>query len=103
MMNVTLKQLRYFDALARHRHFGRAAEACGISQPALSIQMKDLEILFGAPLIDRSAREIRLSVPMASCVLSMSWKTSPAALRARWLVRFGWGSFRPWPPICCRI
>jgi LysR family hydrogen peroxide-inducible transcriptional activator len=61
MMNVTLKQLRYFDALARHRHFGRAAEACGISQPALSIQMKDLEILFGAPLIDRSAREIRLS------------------------------------------
>lgn len=61
MINVTLKQLRYFDALARHRHFGRAAEACGISQPALSIQMKDLETLFGAPLIDRSAREIRLS------------------------------------------
>ena len=60
-MNVTMKQLRYFDALARHRHFGRAAEACGISQPALSVQMKELEALFGAPLIDRSAREIRLS------------------------------------------
>ena len=61
MINVTMKQLRYFDALAKHRHFGRAAEACGISQPALSIQMKELEALFGAPLIDRSAREIRLS------------------------------------------
>ena len=61
MMNVTMKQLRYFNALARHRHFGRAAEACGISQPALSVQMKELEALFGAPLIDRSAREIRLS------------------------------------------
>ncbi|MBY8976946.1 hydrogen peroxide-inducible genes activator [Rhodobacteraceae bacterium NNCM2] len=61
MINVSLKQLRYFDALARHRHFGRAAEACAISQPALSVQMKELEAQFGAPLIDRSAREIRLS------------------------------------------
>lgn len=60
-MNVTIKQLRYFEALARHRHFGRAAETCAISQPALSLQMKDLEAHFGAPLIERSAREIRLS------------------------------------------
>ncbi|WP_172293307.1 hydrogen peroxide-inducible genes activator [Pseudoruegeria sp. HB172150] len=61
MINVTMKQLRYFDALARHRHFGRAAQACAISQPALSVQMKELEALFGAPLIERTAREIRLS------------------------------------------
>ncbi len=61
MINVTMKHLRYFEALARHRHFGRAAEACAISQPALSMQMKELEALFGAPLIERSAREIRLS------------------------------------------
>lgn len=61
MMNVTVKQLRYFDALARHRHFGRAAEACAISQPALSVQMKELEALFGAPLIERGPRAIRLS------------------------------------------
>ncbi len=61
MKSLTLKHLRYFNALARHRHFSRAAEACAISQPALSVQMKELEALFGAPLIERSAREIRLS------------------------------------------
>lgn len=61
MKNLTLKQLRYFDALARHRHFGHAAEACNISQPALSLQMKELEALFGVPLIERRARDIRLS------------------------------------------
>jgi len=61
MINITMKQLRYFEALARHRHFGRAAEACAISQPALSVQMKELEAMFGAPLIERGAREVRLS------------------------------------------
>ncbi|EPX75612.1 hydrogen peroxide-inducible genes activator [Salipiger mucosus] len=60
-MNITLKKLRYFDALARYRHFGRAAEACAVSQPALSLQMKELESEFGAPLLERNAREIRLS------------------------------------------
>ena len=43
MVNLTLKQLRYVDALARHGHFGRAAEASAISQPALSLQIKELE------------------------------------------------------------
>ncbi|QUJ78297.1 hydrogen peroxide-inducible genes activator [Sulfitobacter albidus] len=61
MMNVTLKQLRYFDALARLGHFGRAAEACSISQPALSVQIKELEAMLGAPLVERAARQIRLT------------------------------------------
>ena len=60
-MNVTLRQLRYFDALARFGHFGHAAEACSISQPALSVQIKELEAQFGVPLIERGAREIRLT------------------------------------------
>lgn len=56
-----MKHLRYFEALSRHRHFGRAAEACSISQPALSLQMKELEALLGAPLIERNPRQIRLN------------------------------------------
>ena len=61
MTKITLKHLRYFDALARHRHFGRAAEASSISQPALSLQMKELEDILGAPLVERGARQISLT------------------------------------------
>lgn len=60
-MNVTLKQLRYFESLARHGHFGRAAAACAISQPALSVQIKDLEETLGAILFERGARHVRLT------------------------------------------
>jgi len=61
MIEVTLRQLRYFDALAGHSHFGRAAAACGISQPALSMQIKELEESLGAVLIERGARQVRLT------------------------------------------
>lgn len=61
MANLTLKQLRYFDALARAGHFGRAAEAAAISQPALSMQIKELEEGLGTPLFDRGARAVRLT------------------------------------------
>ncbi len=61
MTALTLKHLRYFDALARHRHFGRAAEASAISQPALSLQIKELEAILGAPLAERGPRQIRLT------------------------------------------
>lgn len=61
MKEITLKQLRYFDALARYQHFGRAADACSISQPALSVQVKELERMFGAPLVERSNPKIRLT------------------------------------------
>ena len=61
MSNLTLKQLRYFDALARQGHFGRAADACAISQPALSMQIKELEEALGTALFERSARQIRLT------------------------------------------
>jgi LysR family hydrogen peroxide-inducible transcriptional activator len=61
MTQVTLRQLRYFDALARHVHFGRAAEACAISQPALSMQIRDLEEALGGVLLERSARQVALT------------------------------------------
>ena len=61
MIGLTLKQLRYFDALARQQHFGRAAETCAITQPALSLQIKELEAQVGAALVERGARQIRLT------------------------------------------
>jgi len=61
MTNVTLKQFRYFETLARYGHFGRAADACAISQPALSMQIKELEKSLNTELFERGAREIRLT------------------------------------------
>jgi len=61
MNNVTLKQMRYFEAVAQHRHFGHAADAVGISQPALSMQIKDLETSLGVQLFERAARQVRLT------------------------------------------
>ncbi len=61
MKNVTLKQLRYFEALARDGRFRRAADACAISQPALSMQIKELEEQLGGNLFERSAREVKLT------------------------------------------
>jgi LysR family hydrogen peroxide-inducible transcriptional activator len=58
---MTHKQLRYFDALARHGHFGRAADACAISQPALSMQIKELEETLGGVLLERGARHVGLT------------------------------------------
>src|SRR5271167_1661743 len=54
---VTLRQLRYLQALVRHRHFGRAAEACSVTQPALSMQIRDFEKELGLELIERRPGE----------------------------------------------
>lgn len=61
MNGLSIRQLRYFEALAVHGHFGRAAAACSISQPALSVQIKELEGLLGAPLLERNGRQTRLT------------------------------------------
>ncbi|MBO6603938.1 LysR substrate-binding domain-containing protein [Rhodophyticola sp.] len=61
MMNLTLRQLRYFESLSRHGHFGRAADACAISQPALSVQIRELEESLGAKLFERGPRHVRLT------------------------------------------
>src|ERR1700677_1701 len=58
---ATLRQLRYLQALVRYRHFGRAAEACAISQPALSMQIRDLEKELGVELVERRPGEAALT------------------------------------------
>ncbi len=61
MTELTLKQLRYFDAVARAGHFGRAAAICSISQPAISVQIKEMEQTLGIALLERGARVVRLT------------------------------------------
>ena len=61
MANVTLKQLRYFDALSRELHFGRAAEQCSVTQPALSMQIHELEETLGLTLVERTRSGVQLT------------------------------------------
>ncbi|HZD90051.1 MAG TPA: hydrogen peroxide-inducible genes activator [Pseudolabrys sp.] len=58
---ITLRQLRYLDSLARHRHFGRAAEDCAVTQPALSMQIRELEREIGGDLVERRPGDIVLT------------------------------------------
>jgi LysR family hydrogen peroxide-inducible transcriptional activator len=58
---VTLRQLRYLQALVQHRHFGRAAEACGVTQPALSMQIRDLEKLLDVALVERRPGDVMIT------------------------------------------
>lgn len=60
-MSITLRQLGYLTALARHRHFGRAAEECAVSQPALSVQIQALEAVLGTTLVERGRGHVELT------------------------------------------
>ncbi len=57
----TVKQLRYFVALAEHEHFGKAANECFVSQSAFSTAIKELEETLGARLVDRTNRQVTIT------------------------------------------
>jgi LysR family transcriptional regulator, hydrogen peroxide-inducible genes activator len=61
---MNLRDLRYLLAVAEHEHFGRAAKACGISQPTLSVQVRKLEELLGVELFERTSKTV---TPTAAC------------------------------------
>lgn len=58
---ISLRQLRYFSAVARFGHFGRAAEHCSVTQPALSMQIRELEEGLGLKLFERRQRGVNLT------------------------------------------
>lgn len=89
-MTITLKQMRYADAVARTGHFGRAAEACAVSQPALSQQIMALEALCGTPLFDRLKTGVQLT-PFGRDFIALAQATlrSAEALDAYALGRSG--------------
>lgn len=57
----TVKQLRYFVALSEHKHFGRAAESCFVSQSAFSIAIQELEALLKVQLVDRTNKRVTIT------------------------------------------
>jgi LysR family hydrogen peroxide-inducible transcriptional activator len=67
----TLKQLQYLVALHEHGHFGRAAEACFVSQSTLSAGLRDLETLLGVVLVERTKRNVRFT-PLGNAVVAKS-------------------------------
>ncbi len=61
---MNLRDLRYLLAVVEHEHFGRAAKACGISQPTLSVQVRKLEELLGVALFERTSKTV---TPTVAC------------------------------------
>lgn len=61
MQLPTIKQLRYFVALEKHKHFGNAAKACFVSQSAFSVAIKELESQLGAQLVDRTNKSVTIT------------------------------------------
>ncbi len=70
---MTLTDLKYIVALARERHFGRAAEKCFVSQPTLSVAVKKLEEELGVILFERSPQEVRLT-PVGERIVAQAEK-----------------------------
>ena len=85
---MNLRDLSYLVAVADHRHFGRAAEACFVSQPTLSTQLKKLEDELGVELVERSPRQVMLTeagrqvVEAARVVLEEAERIRAIAARA---------------------
>jgi len=83
---VTLTELKYLVAVAEHGHFGRAAEACNISQPTLSMQLKKLEELLGGQLFERTNKSCRIT-PMGEAILGTARRVLAGAEEIRAIAR----------------
>jgi LysR family hydrogen peroxide-inducible transcriptional activator len=85
---VTLTELRYIVAVARERHFGRAAEACFVSQPTLSVAVKKLEEELGVTLFERGPGEVSVTPP-GQKIVEQAQRVLEEAARVRELAAAG--------------
>ncbi|MBV9192366.1 MAG: LysR family transcriptional regulator [Betaproteobacteria bacterium] len=85
---MTLTELRYIVAVARERHFGRAAEACFVSQPTLSVAVKKLEEELGVQLFERGPGEVTIT-PAGLKIVEQAQRVLEEASRIRDLAAAG--------------
>lgn len=85
---MTLTEMRYLLAVAKHRHFGKAAESCHVSQPTLSVAIKKVEGQLGFPLFERNATEVRVT-PAAQPILEQVSKVLAEAVKLEELATVG--------------
>ena len=85
---MTLTEFRYIVALARERHFGRAADKCNVSQPTLSVAVKKLEDELGVALFERSTGEVR-TTPIGEQIVLQAERTLAEAARVAELAAAG--------------
>jgi LysR family transcriptional regulator, hydrogen peroxide-inducible genes activator len=85
---VTLTELRYIVAVARERHFGRAAQTCFVSQPTLSVAVKKLEEELGVTLFERGPSEVTITPP-GHKIIAQAQRVLEEAARIRDLAAAG--------------
>ena len=85
---MTLTELKYIVAVARERHFGRAAEACFVSQPTLSVAIKKLEEELGTQIFERGSHEISVT-PAGERIVSQAQRVLDEAARVKEIARQG--------------
>jgi LysR family transcriptional regulator, hydrogen peroxide-inducible genes activator len=85
---MTLTELRYIVAVARERHFGRAAEACFVSQPTLSVAVKKLEEELGVTLFERGPGEVTVT-PGGQSIVEQAQRVLEEASRIREIAAAG--------------
>jgi LysR family hydrogen peroxide-inducible transcriptional activator len=85
---MTLTELRYIVAVARERHFGRAAEGCFVSQPTLSVAVKKLEEELGLQLFERGPGEVSVT-PTGQKIVAQAQRVLEEAARIKELAAAG--------------
>lgn len=89
MIKLTIRQMEYFDALVQTLHFGRAAELAGVTQPALSAQIAEMEQRLGSRLFERGGKsvemteEARVLQPRIEAILNQIRDVETVARRGR--------------------
>ncbi len=85
---MTLTELRYIVAVARERHFGRAAEACFVSQPTLSVAIKKLEEELDVKIFERGANEISVT-PLGEAIVRQAQQVIEQAAAIKEIAKRG--------------